>query len=218
MKTFVSTFILIGLMAAASPAQAQPEFIKDNVGKLIRKVGVHVNTSVREPFDADVTKGTTFSASIGLAPGRKNGWRYPFGFTTFSENLHGPTGEQFASFKSRAILGGIGYGWHRGRLSTGASLQGGFGFNHGTLFGNTASALGSPEGPTSIHIKNSPLLQPRVKVEYFITPKFTVRSSADVMLLRPSIAVTTAAGPQEDRWRTSNFHANFGIGFYPFRK
>jgi len=213
-----SAVLALSFFLAPATAQAQPEFLKDNVTKLVRKVGVHVNTSVREPLDGDVTKGTTFSASIGLSPGRTNGWRYPFGFTTFSENLHGPTGEQFAVFKSRAILAGIGYGWHFGRLSTGASLQGGFGFNHGTLSGNTAHAFGSPEGPTYIHIQNSPLLRPQVKVEYFLTPKFTLRSSADYMLLRPSISVITAAGPQEDRWHTSNFHANFGIGFYPFRK
>lgn len=201
-----------------SPAMAQAEFLKDNVAKIARKVGVHVNTSVREPLDHDVTKGTTFSASIGLSPGRTNGWRYPIGFTTFSENLHGPAGEQFAMFKSRAILGGIGYGWHRGKLSLGTSLQAGWGFNHGRLSGNTAHAFGSPEGPTSIHIANSPILRPQFKVEYFITPKFTVRSSADYMFLRPAIDVTTVSGLQEDRWHASNFHANFGIGFYPFRK
>lgn len=201
-----------------TPAMAQAEFLKDNIQKIVRKVGVHVNTSVREPLDHDVTKGTTFSASIGLSPGRANGWRYPFAFTTFSENLHGPTGEKFAAFKSRAILGGIGYGWHFGRLSVGTSLQAGWGFNHGTLIGDTAHAFGSAEGPASIHISNSPLLRPQFKVEYFVTPKFTLRSSADYMLLRPGIDVTTASGPQEDRWHASNFHANFGIGYYPFRK
>ncbi len=201
-----------------SPAMAQREFLKENISKIIKKVGVHVNASVREPLDHDVTKGTTFSASVGLSPGRTNGWRYPFGFTIFSENLHGPTGEEFAAFKSRAILGGIGYGWHRGKLSLGTSLQGGWGFNHGTLSGNTAHAFGSPEGPTSIHVANAPLLRPQFKAEYFLTPKFTVRSSVDYMFLRPAIDVTTASGPQEDRWHTSNFHANAGIGFYPFRK
>lgn len=212
----VTVALILALMP--SPAMAQAEFLKENVTKLVRKVGVHVNTSVREPLDHDVTKGTTFSASVGLSPGRTNGWRYPFGFTTFSEDLNAPNGEKFATFKSRAILGGIGYGWHRGKLSLGTSLQAGWGFNHGRLFGNTASAFGSPEGPTTIHIDNSPLLRPQVKVEYFLTRKFTVRSSADYMFLRPSIDVTTASGPQEDRWHTSNFHANVGIGFYPFRK
>lgn len=210
--------VALTLALLPNPAMAQSDYLKENVTKIMRKVGVHVNTSVREPLDGDVTKGTTFSASIGLSPGRANGWRYPFGFTTFSENLHGPTGEKFAAFKSRAILGGIGYGWHLGKLSLGASLQAGFGFNHGTLFGNTAHAFGSPEGPTTIHIGNSPILRPQFKVEYFVTPKFTLRSSVDYMFLRPGVDVTTASGPQEDRWHASNFHANFGVGYYPFRK
>jgi len=205
-------------MFVPSPAVAQQEFLKENVKKIIRKIGIHANISVREPLDHDVTKGTTYGVSIGLSPGRTNGWRYPFGFTTFSENLNGPAGEEFATFKSRAIIGGIGYGWHRGKLSLGTSLQGGWGFNHGRLYGNTARAFGSPEGPTSIHISNSPLLRPQIKAEYFLTRKFTLRTSADYMFLRPGIEVTTVAGRQEDRWRLSNFHANLGVGFYPFRK
>ncbi len=212
---------LIGALTLAmlpSPAQAQPEFIKDNVTKLVRKIGVHANVSVREPLDSDVTKGTTFGGSIGLSPGRTNGWRYPIAFTTFSEDLHAPGGEEFATFKSLAILAGIGYGWHFGRLSTGLSLQAGWGFNHGTLIGNPARAFGSADGPSSIHIQNAPLLRPQLKFEYFLTPKFTLRTSADYMFLRPSISVVTPDGAQADRWHTSNFHANFGIGFYPFRR
>lgn len=212
----VSGALVLALLP--SPAMAQSEFFKDNVKKIINKVGVHVNTSVREPLDHDVTKGTTFGASIGLSPGRTNGWRYPFAFTTFSENLNGPGGEKFAVFKSRAFLGGIGYGWHFGKLSVGTSLQAGWGFNHGTLTGDTAQAFDSVAGPASIHIANSPLVRPQFKVEYFITPRFTLRSSADYMFLRPGVDVTTASGPQADRWHASNFHANFGIGFYPFRR
>ena len=213
-----SIILALSFFLAPATAQAQPEFLKDNVGKLVRKVGVHVNISVREPLDHDVTKGTRFGASIGLAPGRSNGWRYPFALTTFSENLHTPSGEKFAVFKSRAILAGIGYGWHFGKLSTGASVQGGWGFNQGMLVGNVAQSFGVPDGPSSIHIQNAPLLRPQIKAEYFITEKFTVRTSADYMLLRPSVSVTANGIPQEDRWHASNFHANFGIGFYPFRK
>lgn len=214
----------VGLSAALalslipSPALAQSDFLKENVTKIIRKVGVHANMTVREPLDHDVTKGTRFGGSIGLSPGQSNGWRYPVGFSIFSENLHGPAGEKFATFKSRAILAGIGYGWHLGKLGLGASVQGGWAFNHGTLLSTTSHAFDSPEGPSSIHINNSPILRPQLKAEYFITRKFTLRSAVDYSLLRPAINVTTPSGPQEDVWHTSNFHANFGVGYYPFRK
>jgi hypothetical protein len=212
---FALTFVL-----APATAQAQQEFLKDKVTKIMRKVGVHGNMSVREPLDHDFTKGTTFGGSIGLAPGRTNGWRYPFGFTTFSENMHTPDGTKFAVFESVAVLGGVGYGWHfmNGKLSTGASVQGGWGFNHGSLVGNVAQAFGVPDGPSSIHIANTPLLRPQIRAEYFLTEKFTLRTSADYMLLRPGVAVITSGIAQPDHWHASNFHANFGIGFYPFRK
>ena len=212
-----SAILLMGFIFAPAPAQAQPGFVKDNVTKIIRKVGVQVNMSVRKPLDKDVTKGTTFGGSVGLSPGRTNGWRYPVGFTTFSENLHAPGGEKFASLKSRAILGGIGYGWHFGKLSTGASLQTGVAFNHARLDATAPRAFDSPD-PVSITVGNAWLLRPQLKAEYFITPKFTVRTSVNYMLTKPNIVVTTPTGAITDRWDASNVHANFGIGFYPFRK
>ena len=219
MKATTLLLIACTLIAAVpSPAQAQPEFIKDNAVKLARKVGVHLNTSIREPIGSDVTKGTTFGASIGLSPGRTNGWRYPFGFTMFSENLLGPNGQEFAELRSRAILAGIGYGWHFGKLSTGASLQTGYSFNRTRPQGDLLSAFNVPTGAVSVHADNSLLLRPQVKAEYFITPKFTFRISADYMLARPDITVTTPSGTIDGRWDPSNAHANIGFGFYPFRK
>ncbi len=215
-----SLFLIAGALIATLPgvAQAQPEFIKDNAVKLARKVGVHVNTSIREPIDSDVTKGTTFGASIGLSPGRANGWRYPFGFTVFSENLLSPNGQQFAELRARAIMAGIGYGWHFGKLSTGASLQTGYSFNRARTQGDLLSAFNLPSGAVSVRAGNSLLLRPQVKAEYFITPKFTFRVSADYMMTRPDITVTTPSGTIADRWDASNVHANIGFGFYPFRK
>ena len=209
---------LAGLAAAPDQAQAQPSFIKDNVVKMVRKVGLHGNVSFREPTDPDVTKGTTFGASVGLSPGRTNGWRYPFGLTTFSEYLHGPNGQQFATFRARAIMAGIGYGWHFGRLSTGASLQTGYSFNRARPDGDILGAFAVPSGLVSVEAGNSWLLRPQIKAEYFITPKFTFRISADYMLMRPDIVVTTPTGRIGDRWDASNAHANIGFGVYPFRK
>ncbi len=214
---FASAILLIGSVFAPVTAQAQPEFVKDNVTKIIRKVGVHVNTSVREPLDGDVTKGTTFGASLVLGGDRGPGWKYPFALTSFSENLHGPGGDQFATLKSWGIVGGIGYGWSFGKLSTGVALQTGVAFNSGRLAGNAAQAFNA-EGPVSLKVGNSLLLRPKATIEYFITPKFTVRTSADYMLTQPNITVTTPAGPIGDRWNASSFHASVGIGFYPFRK
>jgi hypothetical protein len=153
-----------------------------------------------------------------LSPGQTNGWRYPVGITMFNENLHGPNGQQFALLRSRAIMAGIGYGWHFGRLSTGVSLQAGFAFNSARPRGDVPGAFDLPGGAVSMHAGNSPLLRPQIKAEYFITPKFTFRVSGDYMLIKPDITVTTPVGTISDRWNASNIHANVGFGYYPFRK
>jgi hypothetical protein len=218
MKTrHASTILLMSVLLAPATAQAQPEFVKDNVTKIIRKVGVHLNMSVREPLDGDVTKGTTFGGSVVLGGGRTPGWKYPFALTTFNENLNGPGGQQFATLKSWAIVGGIGYGWNFGKLSTSAAVQTGVAFNSGRLHGNAAQAFNT-DGLVSLKVGNSVLLRPKLTVEYFLTPKFTVRTSADYMLTQPKIVVSTPTGTIGDRWNASSFHATVGIGFYPFRK
>ncbi|SRR6266540_4889699 len=218
MKTHTALLVTIVLALAPPSAQAQSHAFKDNVARMIRKVGVHGNVSFRHPTDTDVTKGTSLGGSIGLSPGRTNGWRYPVGLTMFREHLHSPNGEEFSLVRTRAITAGIGYGWHFGNLSTGVQLQTGLSFNHGSIHGDMPRAFGVPNGAVSVHAGKAVLLKPEVKAEYFLTPKFTLRVSLDYMRLRPDIVVTTPTGQFDDRWDLSNVHANVGIGFYPFRK
>jgi hypothetical protein len=206
------------LVAGPSFVAAQPAFIKDNTGKMIRKLGVHLNTSFRQPTDADVSKGRSYGVSVGLSPGQSNGWRYPVSLSWFSENLHGPSGGRFAALRSRAILAGIGYGWHFGKLSTGAQLQGGFAVNRVRLEGDALDAFDLTAGNVSVHVRNAFLVKPQLKAEYFLTPKFTLRISGDYIFMRPDITVDTPVGTFSNRWDASSFHANVGVGIYPFRK
>lgn len=218
MKTYsASALLLIGILAAPAPAQAQPEFIKDNVSKIVRKLGVHANISVREPLDHDVTKGMSFGGSVVLGGGRREGWKYPVALTTFSEYLHAPDGGRFATLKSYALVAGVGYGWNIGKLTVSPAVQTGVAFNKGRLDANAAQAFNA-DSPVSIKVGKSLMLKPKLTLEYFLTNKFSVRTSADYVLTQPSITVTTATGTIGDRWNASNFHANLGIGFYPFRK
>ena len=181
MKTcHASSLLLIGILMAPAPAQAQPEFLKDNVSKIIHKIGVHANVSVREPVDGDLTKGTTYGGSVVLGGGRKPGWKYPCRSRPRTCYLNGPGGDRFGRLKSWAIVGGIGYGWNFGKLTTSVGLQTGYAFNSGTLEGNAAQAFGN-NGPVSLEIGNAFLLRPKVSLEYFLTPKFT---RADIGRLR----------------------------------
>lgn len=212
---FTLATVLIG---TPSTLHAQPGFIKDNTAKMIRKLGVHLNTSFREPTDPDVSQGRTFGVSVGLSPGETNGWRYPFALTFFSEHLNSPSGTQFAKLRSRALLGGIGYGWHFGKLSTGVALQAGYSIYslHGE--GDVFTALELTNGPVTMDVNDTWLLRPQIKAEYFLTRKFTARVSGDYVWTHPEIVVITPAGRISNRWDASNFHVNVGIGVYPFHK
>jgi len=179
---------------------------------------VHLNTSYRAPVDPDVTQGQSYGVSVGLSPGETNGWRYPFALSFFSEHLNSPSGVEFARLRARALLGGIGYGWHFGKLSTGVSLQAGYAMYRLRGEGDVFGALELSGGPVTMDVNNTWLVRPQLKAEYSLTRKLTVRVSGDYVLTHPEIVVTTPTGRITDRWDASNFHVNVGIGVYPFHK
>ncbi len=218
MKAFRFAAITALLLLAPTAALAQQDFIKTNVAKLIRKIGVHANASFRAPVDQDVTGGRAYGISVGLSPGQTNGWRYPFALAFFSEHLQTATGTQFARLRARALLGGIGYGWHFGKLSTGIALQAGYGIYTLRGEGDVFTALDAANGPVTMDVTDTWLLRPQVKAEYFLTRKITVRVSGDYIHTQPDIVVITPAGRISKNWDASNFHANIGIGVYPFHK
>jgi hypothetical protein len=199
------------------PASARADDFQERIRAVIRKVGVHGNIGVRHPTDTDVTRGVTFGPSIGLSPGRANGWKFPVALSMFSEDLHSPSGAQFGSVRTRALLAGIGYGWHFGDLSLGPQLEVGYAFNHSSLQDDAPQAFATP-GSVTLEVSNAWVVRPEFKAEYMLTRKFSVRGSLDYVRLRPDIAVLTPVGAAPSTWDLSNVHANAGIGFYPFRK
>lgn len=220
MKTKWTRLSLLGaLLMATAPGSARADSLQDNMLRLIRKVGVHGNMGFRHPTDSDVTKGRTFGPSVGLSPGATNGWKYPVALSMYTEDLHGPDGSHFGSVRSRSLMGGIGYGWHFGRLSVGPQVEVGYSFNHGTLTNDAPASFGMvAPGTVTMDVKNAWVVRPEVKAEFFVTQKVTFRTSLDYVRTRPDIVVSTPQGVMGDRWDMSNVHANVGIGFYPFRK
>jgi hypothetical protein len=206
------------LVSLVGPVHARAQSgLKDNLVEIARKVGVHGNVSVRHPIDEDVTKGLSLGGSIGLAPGRTGGWKYPVSLVLFSENLHSPNGEEFAFVRHVGLLGGVGYGWHFGRLATGAQFQIGFALTREKTQGDVPAAFGVPASAVGVRADNAFLWRPQFKTEYLINQKFTIRAGVDYVHSHPEIVVTTPSG-QLTGWDLSNIHANVGIGFYPFRK
>jgi len=209
--------LLVALMPR--PAHAQGDFLKDKVGKMIRKVGFHASTSFADPIDQkNIVRDGSYGLSVGLAPGLTNGWRYPFGFGWFTEELKGPSGASFVKLQSLPVVGGIGYGWHFGKLSTGVQMQAGWAFNSGKGIGDMGAAFGAPGFPISVNIGDSFVVRPQAKIEYFLTPKFTVRTSLNYVMAHPMVTITTPEGTTSKRWDASNVTLSVGIGVYPFRK
>lgn len=204
------------VLATAAPSSAQSQFLKDNLAKAARKIGVHGNVGFRHPIDADVSKGASIGASIGLSPGETSGWKFPLAMSLYRENLLAPDGDTFAVFRSISLLGGVGYGQHFGRVSASATLQAGYAFNHGRLAGDPARAFAAES--VALDVGNAFVLRPHLGLEYELTRKLTLRASGDYVWTRPDIVVRVPGLRIEDRWDVSNVHANVGIGFYPFRK
>jgi hypothetical protein len=213
----IGALTVAALTFIVAPARAQSEFLKDNAGRIIRKVGVHASVGLRHPIDDDVSSGRSIGASVGLSPGLTNGWKYPVSLSWYHENLISPNDVHFAQLRAIAILGGIGYGWHFGQLSTGISLQTGYSFNKGSFDGDLAAAFPGAQ-PASLDVGNAFLLRPRLNGEYYLTRKFTLRASADYVWMKPDITVTTPSSRYDGVWDASSFHVSGGIGFYPFRK
>lgn len=208
--------VALALTLMPNPAAAQSDFLKDNVGKIIKKVGFHVSTSFADPIDSKrAYRDGSYGFSVGLAPGDKNGWRYPFGIAWYTEQLVAPNGTVFTQLRARPIYGGIGYGWHFGKLTTGAQVQAGYSFNSLKPEGDPDRAFGPG---MAIDIGNSFAVRPQLKAEYFLTKKFTVRTSLNYVFTNPRVTVVTPTGTISDRWNASNVSLSLGVGVYPFRK
>lgn len=201
------------------PAAAQADFVKENVGKLIRKVGFHVSTNFADPVDSTREyRDGSYGISVGLAPGTANGWRYPFGIAWYTEELVSANGTIFAELKARPIYGGIGYGWHFGKLSTGAQVQAGWSFNSLKPHGDPQLAFDAAPASVIMDVGNAFAVRPQLKVEYFVTRKVTVRSSLNYVFTNPRVTVITPSGTISERWNASNVSLSLGVGLYPFRK
>ena len=103
-------------------------------------------------------------------------------------------------------------------MSTGVSLQGGFAVNRVRPAGDVLRAFDLAAGDVAVHVHNAFLVKPQLKAQHFLTPKFTLRISGDYLFMRPDITGDTPVGAFRNRWDASNFHANIGVGIYPFRR
>ena len=84
------------------PAQAQGDFIKNNLKHWIEKTGVYVSATTRTSLDDEVDMGPSIGVGIGFASEhQRSGRKYPFSFSGYSGNLETFDGNDFGRIKAR---------------------------------------------------------------------------------------------------------------------
>lgn len=199
------------------PAQAQGDFIKDHVTHLIQKAGIYVSGSVKNATDSDVDVTQKISISPGFGGHPRTGRKYPFSLSSYSADFVN-AGGAFGHFRSRQIISGIGYEWAPTRkFIYGAQLGIGYSFNSIDM-NAAAPALFNVDGPVQLDVKNSWVVRPQLKAEYFMLRKMSVRVQTGYLHTNPHVVVQTPTARIEDDWKPSHYYFSVGVGFFPFRK
>ena len=208
---------LLLMLCAPSSAQAQGEFIKSKLKDLIEKSGVYVSASTRTSVDDDVVMGPTFGIGYGTAGQKRNGWKYPFNFSGYRGDLTTTSGVEFGEFKAKQIMTGVGYQWVHGKMVYSAQLGLGYSFNQVTLNPEAPTAFASSEA-IRFDVSDSFVVRPQVKAEYFLHPKFSLRTQLSYTYTDPDVVVHTATETLTREWRPHHVHLSFAVGIFPFRK
>jgi hypothetical protein len=207
--------LLIAFVPA--PVQAQGDFVKSQLRELIEKSGVYVSTSTRTAIDGDVTMEPSFGIGYGTAGNKRTGIKYPFSISGFRGGLETNDGVGFGEFKSRSIMSGVGYQWVHGKMVYGTQLGLGYSFNKVTLDPGVALAFGVPE-PVGVTVSNSFVVQPKLKAEYFLHRKVSVRSQLSYTFTDPDVVIHSAMQDFAREWTPHHFQFGVAMGFFPFRK
>jgi hypothetical protein len=214
---------LIGTMLVAllpSPAQAQGDFIKDKVKNLIQKSGIYLSVGTKTSIDDDVDMAPSIGIGYGTAsPNPRSGVKVPFSFSSYSGDLEmtGTRDTTFGRLKSQQIMSGVGYQWVRGKMIYSAQLGLGFAFNKVSLDPGAAIAFGVPE-PVNVDVSNSFVVRPKVKAEYFLHRKVSVRGQLSYTFTDPDVVVSSATQQFSREWNPHHAQLSVAMGFFPFRK
>ncbi len=108
-------------------------------------------------------------------------------------------------------MGGVGYGFNRGRLWTSISVVGGPAFNRIRL---NDSARDDFQIVKSQRI--TACVRPGASVTYNVAPRVGLTAFAGYMFNRPHYTLRTSAGDIKTRWSTDAAILSAGIVFSPF--
>jgi hypothetical protein len=211
---------LIGALVVAmfpAPALAQGDFVKSKLKNLIEKSGIYVSAGTRTSPDNDVRMGPSFGIGYGLAGRQRTGRKYPFSISKYGADLQTSGGNGFGRFTAHQLMSGVGYAWVRGKMTYGAQLGLGYSFNSVALDPGVGVAFGVTD-PVAVSVSNSWVVRPKVKAEYFVTRKMSLRSELSYSYTDPDVVIHTTARDYNREWRPHHVQLSFAVGFFPFRK
>jgi len=211
MRKRVLVFAILACAIASTSASAQ------GIPAAARRVGVGISVGGIFPTDDDVNAGLAAGVTLGLAPATGLGPTIGLGWYEGDLRLARVSGSaRVGQLRVRPLMGGVGYTWVTGRVATGASINAGISFNSirvDDMYSLGFSSGGEVRGDAS----NSFAARPQLRVEYAVTRKMGVYSSASYFFTQLDSVLETPIGRFEDEWDGSSFNLFVGIMVYPFK-
>lgn len=201
------------LACAVTATNASAQMITN----MVKRAGIGGSVGGIFPFDDDVTVGMAAGINAGLAPAPGFGVTLGFGWYLGDLTLAGISGDaDIGSLRVRPFMAGVGYTWVKGRVATGVSINAGISFNSISLNDQYRTFFG-PGTEVSIDASDSFAVRPQLRVEYAVTRKVGVYSSAGYFFTKFDNAIETPIGRFENEWDASSFNLFVGAMVYPFR-
>lgn len=211
MRKRVLVFAILACAIASTSASAQ------GIPAAARRVGVGISVGGIFPTDDDVNAGLAAGVTLGLAPATGLGPTIGLGWYEGDLRLARVSGSaRVGQLRVRPLMGGVGYTWVTGRVATGASINAGISFNSirvDDMYSLGFSSGGEVRGGAS----NSFAARPQLRVEYAVTRKMGVYSSASYFFTQLDSVLETPIGRFEDEWDGSSFNLFVGVTVYPFK-
>jgi hypothetical protein len=184
---------------------------------MVKRAGIGGSVGGFFPFDDDVTVGAAYGVVAGLAPAPGFGPTIGLGWYQGDLTLSGISGDmEVGRLRVRPVMAGVGYTWVKGRIATGVSINAGISFNSISLNDQYRTFFG-PCTEVSIDASDSFAVRPQLRVEYAVTRKVGVYSSAGYFFTKFDNAIETPIGRFENEWDASSFNLFVGVMVYPFR-
>jgi hypothetical protein len=195
-------------------------------GTTIDSAVTHVGLGAGISFYSPSSGEASSSQGIALAyrwHGFHSGWGPTFGLdwhsTDFNQTLGSVSATPLGSLRMRALLAGIGYTRHYGKLSASASVSAGYSFNDFSVDGNAGPAFARGGIPfLGASVDNSAMLKPALAVWYDVARHVGVGVGVAYLVARPEETLTTATGSESRHLNADALEVSAGLTFGVWKK